>query len=79
MCFVFIPSPRREGSLFFRSTGPLNRGFHFFTKLSPSGGVNGGGLLQAAIGLSEYLSQSNHNADCVEEDDRYEFVNDLPS
>ena len=37
--FAFIPSPRREGSFFLRSTGPLNRGFEFFTKLSTSGGV----------------------------------------
>ena len=32
----FIPSPRREGSLFLKSTGPLNRGLDFFTELSTS-------------------------------------------
>ena len=36
---VFIPSPRREGSHFLRSTGPLNRGFNLFTKLITSRGV----------------------------------------
>ena len=32
MCVcVFIPSPRREGSLFFKNTVPLNRAFENFT------------------------------------------------
>ena len=39
--------------------------------------LNGGGPQGATIGLLEYLSQSNHSADCVEEQDRYKFVDDL--
>ena len=39
--------------------------------------LNGGGLQGATIGLLEYLSPSNHSADCVEEKDRYKFVDDL--
>ena len=39
--------------------------------------LNGGGPQGATIGLLEYLSQSNHSADCVEEDNRYKFVDDL--
>ena len=37
----------------------------------------GGGPAGANLGLLEYLSQSNNNADCVEKDDRYKFVDDL--
>ena len=36
---VFIPSPQREVSFFLRSTGPLYRGFNFFDRAEPSGGV----------------------------------------
>ena len=39
--------------------------------------LNGGGPQGATIGLLEYLSQSNHSADCVGEQDRYKFVDDL--
>ena len=39
--------------------------------------LNGGGPQGATICLLKYLSQSNHNADCVEEEDRYKFVDDL--
>ena len=39
--------------------------------------LNGGGPQGATLGLLEYLSQSNHSADCVKEDDRYKFVDDL--
>ena len=36
--------------------------------------VNGGGPQGAIIGLLEYLSQSNSNADCVDLVDRFKFV-----
>ena len=39
--------------------------------------VNGGGPQGATIGLLEYLSQSNSNADCVDLVDRFKFVDDL--
>ena len=39
--------------------------------------LNGGGPQGATIGLLEYLSQSNHSADCVKEEDRFKFVDDL--
>jgi hypothetical protein len=38
---------------------------------------NGGGPQGGTLGLLEYLSQSNHSADCVEEKHRYKFVDDL--
>ena len=38
---------------------------------------NGDGPQGGTLGLLEYLSQSNHSADCVEEQDRYKFVDDL--
>ena len=34
---------------------------------------NGGGPQGGTLGLLEYLSQSNHSADCVEEQDRYKL------
>ena len=37
----------------------------------------GGGPAGATIGLLEYLSQSNNNANCVNEEDRFKFVDDL--
>ena len=37
----------------------------------------GGGPAGATLGLLEYLSQSNNNANCVEKDDRFKFVDDL--
>ena len=39
--------------------------------------IKGGGPQGATIGLLEYLSQSNNSADCVSEQDRYKFVDDL--
>ena len=39
--------------------------------------IKGGGLQGATLGLLEYLSQSNDNADCVGLSDRYKFVDDL--
>ena len=39
--------------------------------------IKGGGPQGATLGLLEYLSQSNHSADCVEVVDRFKFVDDL--
>ena len=36
-----------------------------------------GGPQGASLGLLEYLSQSNNNADCVSEGDRFKFIDDL--
>ena len=44
---------------------------------STSRKLNGGGPMGGTLGVLEYLSQSNHNADCVAPDDRYKFVDDL--
>ena len=37
----------------------------------------GGGAMGASLGNWEYLSQSNDSADCVPEEDRFKFVDDL--
>ena len=37
----------------------------------------GGGPAGSTLGLLEYLSQSNNNADCVSQKDRFKFVDDL--
>ena len=39
--------------------------------------IKGGGPQGATLGLLEYLSQSNHSADCVQVKDRFKFVDDL--
>ena len=39
--------------------------------------LNGGGPQGSTFGIWEYLSQSNNNADCVEESERFKFVDDL--
>ena len=39
--------------------------------------LNGGGPEGATLGIIEYLSQSNLNAECVGPDERYKFVDDL--
>ena len=39
--------------------------------------INGGGPQGATLGILEYLSQSNNNADFVNEADRFKFVDDL--
>ena len=39
--------------------------------------LNGGGPQGSTFGIWEYLSQSNDNAQCVEESDRFKFVDDL--
>ena len=39
--------------------------------------INGGGPQGATLGLLEYMSQTNNNADCVGPNERYKFVDDL--
>ena len=39
--------------------------------------IKGGGPQGATLGLLEYMSQSNHSADCVDIKDRFKFVDDL--
>ena len=39
--------------------------------------IKGGGPQGATLGLLEYSSQSNHNADCVGQENRFKFVDDL--
>ena len=37
----------------------------------------GGGPQGSSFGLWEYISQSNDNDDCIEEEDRFKFLDDL--
>ena len=46
-------------------------------KLSSERNLKGGGPQGSSFGLWEYLSQSNDNADCVDEKNRFKFVDDL--
>ena len=46
-------------------------------KLSSERILKGGGPQGSSFGLWEYLSQSNDNADCVDEENRFKFVDDL--
>ena len=39
--------------------------------------LKGGGPQGSTFGIWEYLSQSNDNADCVDESERFKFVDDL--
>ena len=39
--------------------------------------IKGGGPQGVTIGILEYLSQSNNSADCVNEEDRFKFIDDL--
>ena len=39
--------------------------------------LRGGGPQGSTFGIWEYLSQSNDNADCIDQDLRYKFVDDL--
>ena len=39
--------------------------------------IKGGGPQGATLGILEYLSQSNNSADCVNQEDRFKFVDDL--
>ena len=45
--------------------------------LSAPKNINGGGPQGATLGILEYLSQSNNNADMVSQNDRFKFVDDL--
>ena len=44
---------------------------------TPSRRINGGGPQGATLGIIEYLSQSSKSAECVRQDERYKFVDDL--
>ena len=46
-------------------------------KMSSVRNLNGGGAQGALFGIWEYLAQSNKNADCVEPENRFKFVDDL--
>ena len=46
-------------------------------QLSSERKLKGGGPQGSSFGLWEYISQSNDNADCIEEEDRFKFVDDL--
>ena len=46
-------------------------------KMSSIRKLNGGGAQGATFGIWEYLAQSNENANCVDPDDRFKFVDDL--
>ena len=46
-------------------------------KLSEIRNLPGGGAMGATLGIWEYLSQTNNNADCVPVEDRFKFVDDL--
>jgi hypothetical protein len=46
-------------------------------ELSNARELNGGGPQGSTFGIWEYLSQSNDNANCVDESERFKFVDDL--
>ena len=46
-------------------------------KISDPKKLPGGGAMGATLGIWEYLSQTNNNSDCVPEEDRFKFVDDL--
>jgi hypothetical protein len=46
-------------------------------KFSSTRELKGGGPQGSTFGIWEYLSQSNDNADCVTESERFKFVDDL--
>ena len=46
-------------------------------QLSEPRKLPGGGAMGASLGNWEFLSQTNNNADCVPEEDRFKFVDDL--
>ena len=46
-------------------------------EMSGSRNLPGGGAMGATLGIWEYLSQSNSNANCVPVEDRFKFVDDL--
>ena len=45
--------------------------------LSNTRELPGGGAMGATLGNIEFSSQTNHSADCVPEDDRFKWVDDL--
>ena len=47
------------------------------SEVSEERDLTGGGPQGSTFGLWEYLSQSNSNADCISESDRFKFVDDL--
>ena len=47
------------------------------SKLSTSRNLPGGGAMGATFGIWEFLSQTNHNIDCVPEEDRFKWVDDV--
>ena len=49
----------------------------FHGKISQQRNQPGSGAQGATLGNQEFLSQTNNNADCVPEDDRFKFVDDL--
>ena len=46
-------------------------------KLSTSRKIPGSGAMGSCIGNWEFDSHTNHNADCIPEEDRFKFVDDL--
>ena len=46
-------------------------------KLSEVRKLPGGGAMGATLGIWEFLSQTNDNADCIPAEDRFKFVDDL--
>ena len=46
-------------------------------ELSSERELRGGGAQGSSFGLWEYLAQSNDNADCVDVENRFKFVDDL--
>ena len=46
-------------------------------QLSSEKELKGGGPQGSTFGIWEYLSQSNTNAECISESDRFKFVDDL--
>ena len=46
-------------------------------KFSSTKELKGGGPQGGTLGIWEYLSQSNDNANCVKESERFKFVDDL--
>ena len=46
-------------------------------KVSSERKLKGGGPQGSTFGIWEYISQSNNNADCISESDKFKFVDDL--
>ena len=49
----------------------------FNGELSSEHSLIGGGPQETLLGMIEYLVQSNDAADCVKDDDRYKYIDDL--